>query len=412
MRTNKYLVVGVAICLAATIGVGFSSCKKDEPTPVIVENPLDAEVFYISGKVTSGNVALSGVNVSASKSETTTSDEGTFQLEFTSRGDYAVTFAKEGYVTVTAKINIPADAPKQSIISIKQELTEKNPAVTVTPDSEQIVVEIKREMVELAFSAGSVKTSTDVTVTDFNEGTKSIEEGTVRASLSTVNCEPDGLQFNKPVVFRMKNPMGNALYFANVKHYIQKDGVWNEEGNTEYNESCYHVTTINGFSDHSFGISCTSQKGSSNNEELASVVVDNLGDMNSKEQQITVNQHIGWKVNGVTNDVLKNQLPGIGDSSLTALSEMLENAFSSLMGGAPGISEIPLVRQVKVSGDTKTTVALIEKTTIFMFGFPVIFNGQLIVLNLSVIKYERVDVGVITELGPSHGGSHSGGLIE
>ena len=66
MRTNKYLVVSMAMSLAVTIGVGFSSCKKDEPTPVIVENPLDAEVYYIAGKVISENNALEGVKVSAS----------------------------------------------------------------------------------------------------------------------------------------------------------------------------------------------------------------------------------------------------------------------------------------------------------------------------------------------------------
>lgn len=62
MRMNKYLVLSMGISLAVTIGVGFSSCKKDEPTPVIVENPLDAEVYYIAGRVMSDSGASHGTH--------------------------------------------------------------------------------------------------------------------------------------------------------------------------------------------------------------------------------------------------------------------------------------------------------------------------------------------------------------
>ena len=156
MRTNKYLVVSMAMSLAVTIGVGFSSCKKDEPTPVIVENPLDAEVYYISGKVTSENNALEGVKVSASSVEATTAADGTFQLEMKSKDDCNVTFEKSGYVTVTAEASFPLDAKKQSVVSLVQELEAKNQAVTIAPDADQTVKEAKNEMVELAVPAGAV----------------------------------------------------------------------------------------------------------------------------------------------------------------------------------------------------------------------------------------------------------------
>lgn len=411
MKTNKYLVVCTAICLAATIGVGFSSCKKDEPTPVIVENPLDAEVYYISGKVTSENNALEGVKVSASSVEATTAADGTFQLEMKSKDDCIVTFEKSGYVTVTAEASFPVDAKKQSVVSLVQELEAKNQAVTIAPDADQTVKEAKNEMVELAVPAGAVKSATDITVTAYKEGAKKVQAGTMRASLSTINCEPDGQVFEKPVELRMKNPTSNNVYFADVKHYVENNGVWKETGSAEYDSNGYYVTTINGFSNHSFGVPCSSQAGTSKTENLASVEIDNLGDMNSKEQAIDATQHVGWKIDGATNDLLRKQLSGLSDGDVSALSGIVESTLSSLMGSNPGVSEMALKRNARISGDMKTTVSFTEKTMTTVFGFPVVFGGRTIVLTIPVVKYDGVDMKITTEKGASHG-SHSGGLIE
>ena len=154
MKMNKHLVAGMAICLAATVGVGLSSCKKDEPTPVIVENPLDAEVYYIAGKVMAGNNALEGVKVTASNSEATTAADGTFQLEMTSKNDYVVTFEKSGYVTVTAEASFPSDAKKQSVVSLVQELEERNLLVKQADEKDKRVINLTlteegKEFVEL-----------------------------------------------------------------------------------------------------------------------------------------------------------------------------------------------------------------------------------------------------------------------
>ena len=411
MRTNKYLVVSMAMSLAVTIGVGFSSCKKDEPTPVIVENPLDAEVYYIAGTVTSESNALEGVKVSASNAEATTAADGTFQLEMKSKDDCVVTFEKSGYVTVTAEVGFPADAKKQSIVLLSQELETKNQPVTISPDAEQTVIEIKQKMIELTFPAGAVKSATDVTVTAYKEGAKKTQAGTVRASLSTVNCEPDGQIFEKPVELRMKNPAGKGVYFADVKHYVEKNGVWSETGAADYDGNGYYVTSIDGFSNHSFGVPCSSQKGTSKIENLKSIVIDNLGKMDSQEQTIDVTSHFGWKIDGTTSDLLKKQLAGLSDSDITALSGAVELTLASLVGGAPSVGEMTLKRDVRISGDMKTTVSIVERTTTTVFGFPVVFGGQTVALTIPVVKYDGVDLVITTEKGASHG-THSGGSGE
>ena len=171
------------------------------------------------------------------------------------------------------------------------------------------------------------------------------------------------------------------------------------------------MTTIDGFSNHSFGVPCSSQKGTSKTEDLASVVIDNLGNMDSKEQAIDVTFHLGWKIDGTTSDLLKKQLAGLSDSDVTALSGAVESSLASLLGGTQSVGEMTLKRDARVSGDMKATVSMIEKTTTTVFGFPVVFGGQTVALTIPVVKYEGVDLVVTTEKGASHG-SHSGGSGE
>ena len=67
MKKKNLWSAVLAMGLAATLSVGFVGCSDDdEPTPEIVENPLDKEVYHITGKVTDGSVALEGVEVSTS----------------------------------------------------------------------------------------------------------------------------------------------------------------------------------------------------------------------------------------------------------------------------------------------------------------------------------------------------------
>ena len=129
MRKKSLLVAGLAISLLATMSMGMISCSKDDPKPDVVENPLDAEVYYIIGKVSQGTAALEGVKVSAGGSEATTAADGTFQLEVTKKGDYSVAFAKDGYISVSANATIASDAAKRSSVAVLQELTKANAPV-------------------------------------------------------------------------------------------------------------------------------------------------------------------------------------------------------------------------------------------------------------------------------------------
>jgi hypothetical protein len=95
MKSKQNWVTTLLMSGVVMMGVMvFSGCKKDEPTPEIVENPLDKEVYHIVGKVMDGTKGLEGVKVSSSGTDVTTSADGVFQLAVTKKGTFSVTFSK------------------------------------------------------------------------------------------------------------------------------------------------------------------------------------------------------------------------------------------------------------------------------------------------------------------------------
>ena len=154
MKKKNLWSAVLAMGLAATLSVGFVGCSDDdEPTPEIVtDNPLDKEVYYIAGKVTDGSAALREKSASSGKSAKTAAD-GTYQLAMDKIGTYVVTFAKDGYVGVSADAVILSGTPDSSI-SLSQALTLATP-VTVSADQDTIVYDERTHVAELAVSGRS-----------------------------------------------------------------------------------------------------------------------------------------------------------------------------------------------------------------------------------------------------------------
>ena len=146
MKTNKLWVAALAMMMAASTSVGLVSCSDDDepaPQPEIVTNPLDAEAYYITGTVTDGTAALADVAVSTSGVSATTGADGSYKLQVKSKGAYSVEFKKDGYIAEAASAQIASDAKTQSAVSLNQQLSAANKAVTVNPDEDQEIVEAK-----------------------------------------------------------------------------------------------------------------------------------------------------------------------------------------------------------------------------------------------------------------------------
>lgn len=413
MKKSLNFIAYLTVLLIGAMSLVLSSCRKDDNlNPEVVENPLDEVVYYITGKVMADDKPLGDVKVGTSEGEVVTGDDGSFQLPVKSKKDYALSFEKGGYVPVVSEVTIPQEAKKQSCISVLQELCARNPLVTVSPDTEITIVEVRKEWAELYFPEGAVKTKVEIGVTDFTEGAKKEKEGLASGSITTIFCEPDGTIFEKPVNFRTKNAITSDLYFSDVKHCVEKGGSWIEESHADFDGSLYYPTTIKGFSNHSFRIPCMVTKGASDSTPLKQVVVDNLGNMTSKEQTIEFTYHLGWKIDGSGSDLVKKQFASLSDRDVAVLSERINYLIASLMGGKPRVEELTVKRDSKISGDAKMTVSASEKQQVLKYGISMVYKGAKVQMVIPVVKSEGLDITVVTELGASHGGSHSGGVGE
>lgn len=401
------LVAGLAMCLFATMSVGLISCSDDDPKPVIIENPLDAEAYYIVGKVSEGTTALEGVKVSSAGVEATTAADGTFQMEVAKKGDYAVSFAKDGYIGVSADVTIASDAAKRSSVAVLQVLTKANAPVTIEPDKEATVSGGDKSAASLDIPAGAVKTATDITVTEYIAGAKKEDS---HASLSTINCQPDGLVFEKPVKVSVKNQTSSTIHFANVIHYVEKNGAWVKSNDASYDKAANaYVTELTGFSNHSFGPSYTAVSRGSSSEDLGEVVIDNLGNMDAKKGEITAKQKMGWTVDGDLNALLKTQFPALSAADIESLAASINSAIASTKGTPSGVSESTIsMGTAEVSGDMKMTVKLSASIVLTAGTFNFQYQGQPASISVPVKTYNGVATQITYQYGASHT-DHSGG---
>ncbi|MFQ9022109.1 MAG: hypothetical protein ACLR6J_13985 [Parabacteroides merdae] len=134
------------------------------------------------------------------------------------------------------------------------------------------------------------------------------------ASLSTINCTPDGLEFGKDVEVVIKNTTSNAISFADVKHFVEEGNDWKEIERLDFDADrnayvCslgrFLLTTL-------FGTVYSESAAGSSTENLSTVTLDNLGKMEAAEQEVNGKQKIGWEIEGD----LKQQL----SSAFSALS--------------------------------------------------------------------------------------------
>lgn len=404
-------MVVVAICLTALVGLGVSSCSKDEPEPEIVQNPLDQEVYYLAGTITDGSDALDGVEVRTGDAKASTAADGTYRIAVNKKGiHYTVSFSKEGYIPVSAEAVIPSDAVKSSIVTLSQQLTPANKAVTVSPDDEVEIEEARREVTSLVIPAGAVKETTDISVTEYIDGAKTSPE---HISLSTVNCSPDGLTFEKPVEIRVKNATTNAISFADVKHYVEKNGVWQEEGVASFDKNRnVYTAELTGFSNHSFGPGCATKDGGASFEETGSLDVDNIGRMDATEKAITARQKTGWQIDGDLSESVSSQFAGLNSSDVSGLVSTLNYAIASLKGTSSGVKETEVsLGTAKVSGDTKMNIVLKARKQVTTHTFYLYYKGERKPFRVNVVTYTGLYPYITYTYGEQHT-DHSGSQIQ
>jgi hypothetical protein len=402
MKTRILLFACFVLVLG--VSIGLTSCKKDDaPKPEIVP---DEVAYYIVGEVISDAKPLDGVTVSTDGQEATTGSDGKFELKLTKKGDFNVSFAKTGYITVAVGTSIASDGSKGSV-AIRQSLTKKSDPVTVQPD-EDVSIEHSNTGVTLYAPAGSVKEPVDVTMTSYIPGVQKITSGSTNVSLAALNLEPDGLVFENPVEVTLANPAGNMVRFGNLKHVIERNGSQEEVDDVTYDSATnMYKITLTGFSNHAFIIGATVAAPPITTELLDTKVIDNLGNMNAKSEIVSMTQKYGWTMDENLAANLKASYPVLTDASIDGLVASFTTAVSSMMGSTPGTGELSLMIPFYVSGDTKLTIEFYAQIEVKTFTFPLIFvDGGLEWVDVSAKRYIGTEVRTIYQPGSSH---HTGG---
>lgn len=366
MKTSKFGVLSLLAAMLVVGGLSFNSCKDDEvePVPEIVENPLEKEAYYITGKVTDGTDALPDVAVSAGNVSATTDATGAYQIEVPKKGTFEVSFTKDGYITIKNEVTISSDADKGTIVSYSQVLTKKAEPVTADPDKDTEMA--ITETTDALIPAGAVKKETEVTITSFVPAPdKKVKEAADKAittstqvealtdiSLSTLNCEPDGIKFDKPLEIKVKaEEADNGVYFTEAKHFVNGT----EKGNADFDEASQsYVILLDGFSVHEVKV-VTNFSAEPSSESLFTDVIDNLGETASVSKKFSFKMKEGWEI--------VSQSGGATGSIQSKLMNALTNALSSRQG----VSETEISKEVAVSGDVKMSVSFKQALVKYTF---------------------------------------------
>ncbi len=402
MKRNLFLL-GRVFIMTLGISLGLSSCNSnDNSDPEIV---TDEEAYYIAGEVLNDGKPLDGVKVSTTSVEATTSTNGAFELELSEKGDYSVTFSKDGYVPVTVPVTIKSDAKNKSSVLIKQELSKKSSSVIVTPDKD-INISDEERGINLFIPAGSVDKNTNITMTPFTPGAKKITTGVISASLIALYIEPDGLVFGKTSVLTLKNPMVQEVRFGNMKHLTETNGTEQELDDITYDgENHRYQTTFTKTGRHILAVNVNAIVGGIGTEALTSKAINNLGNTSAITESVTIAQKYGWEISGDIESALKSKYPLLTDVALKALATSIKTMLSSMIGSAPGTGELDLTITFNISGDTTLAVEFLAQTETDTFTFPLVLeDGSQEWLDVSVKRYTGTLVNTVYQNGTDHSG--------
>jgi hypothetical protein len=386
--------------------LGLYSCGDDkEDIPEVATNET---AYNIVGHVYEGSNPLSGVNVTLPDgTSTSTKDDGYFELSVASKGAYAVTFSKDGYIKVAGQVAIPTDAENKSSVVINQLLTARNPSVQVGVDGMELWDQQTQES-GIIIPANALSENTEISVTEYVEG-QVLDD--INAYLATVNLEPDGLTFDKEATLKFRNPLGSEVHFSDngMEHLYKSSGAtaWTSASvaPTYVPAENVYSAPISGFSDHAFSIPAevTSSVGT---VALNNITLDNIGNYSVLQSSISLEQRSGWDIDGNISNIISAQVTGVSSETINNLVAAITDVISSSMGSQPGVNSFTLNSTLNIDGDSRMTISVIADVYNRTFAFPITkADGTNITLRVSVTQY----IGTHIYYTSTNGTDHSGG---
>lgn len=355
MRTSKFFKTGLLLFVAS---LGLISCGDDDKEPEIVVDPVSENVeYYIEGKVVTDNAALDGVSVTAGEATATTDENGQYSLTVKDKKTYTVSFAKEGYRTVSdASVEIANNATNRSLVTLNVTMSKEGVAVAVDTESDKVITEKGEGETEdaltiLTIPAGAVSTATDVTLTPYLEAVATdVTPGSKEEAIPMTNIAISSSQdasLNQDVTLSVANASSSDYYFDEVEVYEKTNaraiGDWKKYADAAFDKATnsYIAAIKKGSSlNKDYSIRVKSEKNVSetkNDEILKEDSYSNAGNMSATTYDIPYTAKLGWEISA----------SGLDEGALS----LVKAAIAAQEGGSEGVYTVNKTFTAHVSGD-------------------------------------------------------------
>lgn len=388
MKTTKFMTMALLLA-AASAGMSSCSVSDNEKSPEQVEDPIkDAVEYYIMGQVTDNGSALSGVTVTTTGVDAVTTDEnGQFVLTVSEQKDYALEFAKDGYLKASTNVSL-AGLSNRSSVSVSIQLTQVAAEASIA-NTQNVLIEANSEDkttdVSAATSEAAVANIASVGAyvpqEAIAEGTKlSMTEYVPEATSTTVAQSSSSpimavhiatsngavtATAENPVVLSVKNPAASGTAFQKVTVYKSTKSRADES----LGEAVYDATTnsynfdltsgeLNG--SYEFRVAYT-RTASASTSLLKEGKVDNSGNFAAMmDVAIAYTAQAGWAYTAAPSG---------------ALADLAKNAIASLEG-TEGNYTANYEEKTNVSGNYIMYWKAEGKYNTITYSFPLV-NGNL-----------------------------------
>lgn len=322
MKTTKFMTMALLLA-AASAGMSSCSVSDNEKSPEQVEDPIkDAVEYYIVGKVTANNSALSGVTVSTSGLDAVTTDaNGQFTLTVEEQKEYTLEFAKDGYLKASTIVKL-SGLSNRSSVAVSVQMTQKAAEEDI-PANQNVLVEanstnhttkvsnvanvgavanittvgayIPQEAVEAGTKISMTQYVPEVTSTQVAQNSSA---PVMAVYVETIGGDITAKTAN-PVVLSVKNPTTDGTHFESMEVYADATSRASANlGTANYNDETqsYDLKLTSGTlsGSYEFRVSYT-RTATAKTSVIKEGKVDNSGNFEAKKDvTIAYSAQMGW----------------------------------------------------------------------------------------------------------------------
>ena len=413
MKTRNFLKVALLLIIA---GLGLTSCGKDDKDPEIVTDPVGENVeYYIVGKVVANDAALSNVTITSENVTVMTDDKGQYSVTVKDKKEYTLSFAKDGYMTITdAQATITSDATNRSMVILNVTMNKEGVKTTVNPETAITVTEKgegeqQEATASVAIPAGAVNEVTEISVTPYiapsniaNESAGTKEEAVVMTNI--VIASSKDIKLNEDITLAINNKASNDSFFDEVEVYKKSTARaaddWEKLSDADFDKTSnsYKVTIEKGSSlsgEYSIRVKSTKtvstiKTNEINKEESKS----NAGNMSAiNNYSFTYEAKAGWD--------FTSSVSGVE----SGMADMIYSTIAAQEGGSAGFYSVPQTVTTNISGDY--VMYYLSKAQYVDKDYTFYINGGEAV-TVSVKHYVGMEVTYTNQSSKMHSGGEIG----